>query len=44
LWLLYDFLNLKNDINVPSKSNKQKKIIFVDVLKVTDKNSRIRIY
>ncbi len=26
LWLLYDFLYLKNDINVPSKSNKQKKL------------------
>ncbi len=24
LWLLYDFLFLKNDVNVPSKSNKQK--------------------
>ncbi len=24
LWLLYDFLSLKNDVNVTSKSNKQK--------------------
>ncbi len=24
LWLLFDFLSLKNDANVPSKSNKQK--------------------
>jgi hypothetical protein len=24
LWLLYDFTSLKNDVNVPSKSNKQK--------------------
>jgi hypothetical protein len=24
LWLLYDFLSLKNDVNIPSKSNKQK--------------------
>jgi hypothetical protein len=24
LWLLLDFLSLKNDVNVPSKSNKQK--------------------
>ncbi len=43
----YDFLSLKKDVNVPSKSNKQKsfekKIIFVDVLKVPDENSRIRI-
>jgi hypothetical protein len=28
-------MTLKNDVNVPSKSNKQK-IISVDVLKVTD--------
>jgi hypothetical protein len=33
--------SLKNDVNIPSKSNKQK--IFVDVLKVTYENSRIRI-
>ncbi len=41
-----DFLSLKNDINVPSKSNKQKnleKIIFVGILKVTDEKSRIQI-
>ncbi len=24
LWLLFDFLSLKNDVNVPSKSNKRK--------------------
>jgi hypothetical protein len=40
------FLSLKNDVKVPSKSNKEKKfrkkLFFVDVLKVTDeKNSRI---
>ncbi len=23
LWLLFDFLSLKNDVNVPSKSNEQ---------------------
>ncbi len=31
LWLLLDFLSLKNDVNVPSKSNKQKfffKLVF----------------
>ncbi len=31
LWLLYAFLSLKNDVNVPSKSNKQKfflKLVF----------------
>jgi hypothetical protein len=32
----------KKDVNVPSKSNKQK--TYVDVLKVTDENSRIRIH
>jgi hypothetical protein len=44
----YDFLSLKNDVNVPSKRNKQKNLgkkkIFVDILKNTDENSRIRIY
>ncbi len=35
LWLLLDFLSLKNDVNVSSKSNKQKN--------VNDENSRIRI-
>jgi hypothetical protein len=28
LWLLLDFLSLKNDVNVPSKSNKQKNFFF----------------
>ncbi len=42
LRLIYDFLSLTNEINVPSNSNKQK-LFFVDVLKVTDKNSRFRI-
>jgi hypothetical protein len=43
LLLLYDFISLKNDVNVRyllSKSNKQKKIVFFDVLKVNE-NSRI---
>jgi hypothetical protein len=39
-------LSLENNVNVTSKSNKQKnlgkKIVFVDVLKVSDENSRIR--
>jgi hypothetical protein len=39
---------VKNDVNVPSKSKKQKnsarKFVFVDVLKVTDENSKIRIH
>ncbi len=47
LWLLLDFLSLKNDVNVPSKSNKQenfiKNLFFVGILKVNDENSRIRI-
>ncbi len=25
---LFDFLSLKNDVNVPSKSNKQQKLVF----------------
>jgi hypothetical protein len=33
LRLLYDFLSLKNDVNVPSKSNKQKNF-FVHILKI----------
>ncbi len=42
LCLLYDFLSLKNDVNVPSKSNKQTDF-FVDILKIFDENGRIRI-
>ncbi len=42
--LLCDFLSLKDDVNVPSKSNKQnnlgKKLFFVGILKVTDEKSR----
>ncbi len=40
LWL---FLSLKNDVDVPSKRNKhrEKKLIFVGVLKVIDEKSRI---
>jgi len=41
LWLLYDFLSLKNDVKVPSKSNEQR--TFCWVFKVTDGNSRIWI-
>ncbi len=39
--LLSGFLSLKNDANVPSKSNKQKNL-FCCRLKVTHKKSRIR--
>jgi hypothetical protein len=41
---LSDFLSLKNEVNVPSKSNKQKKLCFAGMLKVYDENSRIRIH
>ncbi len=42
----YDFLSMKIDVNVPSETNKQKKIekklSFVDVSKGTDEKSRLR--
>jgi hypothetical protein len=45
---LFDFLSLKNDVNVPSKRNKQKNcrknLFFVGILKVNDENSWIRIH
>ncbi len=45
--LLFDFLFLKNDVNVPSKSIKQKNFFlnqfFVGLLKVNDENRWIRI-
>ncbi len=41
LWLLLDFLSLENDVNVPSKSNKQKnvfkKVSFFGIVKVNEK-------
>ncbi len=46
---LFDSLSLRNDVNVPSKSNKQKKLckkvpqFFAGILKVNDENSRILI-
>jgi hypothetical protein len=44
---LFDFLSLKNDVNLASKSNKQKKkckkLVFAGILKVNDENIRIRI-
>jgi hypothetical protein len=40
---LFYFLSLKNDVNLASKSNKQKKCVFAGILKVNDENSRIRI-
>ncbi len=46
---LFDFLYLKNDVTVASKSNKQEKFLlknkfFAGILKVNDENSRIRIH
>ncbi len=46
LWLPYDFLYLKTDVNVLSTSNKQKLwkyLFFVAILKATDEKSWIRI-
>jgi hypothetical protein len=47
LWLLYDFLSLKNDANLPSKINKRKnilqKIFLVVLLKDTDEKSRFGV-
>ncbi len=41
LWLLYEFLFLKNDVNVPSKMNKHKNLLFfVGILKVKVKTKR----
>jgi len=46
LWLLLDFLSLKNDVNVPLKSIKQKNFVknyfFFGLLNVNDENNRIR--
>ncbi len=35
---------MKNYVNVPSKSNDQKNLFFVGILKSNDENSRIRIH
>ncbi len=43
LWLLYDFLSVNNDVNVPSKSNKQKKIFCLHWRSLTKSACRIRI-
>jgi hypothetical protein len=45
---LFEFLSLKNDVNVASKSQKAEKIVlknlfFAGILKVNDENRRIRI-
>ncbi len=46
-WLLFDFLSLKNCVNVPSKISCfklfKKFLIFVSILKDNDENIRIRI-
>ncbi len=36
LRLLFDFLSMKTDVNVPSKSKKQKNLFFVGILSATD--------
>jgi hypothetical protein len=41
VWLLYDFLSVKNDVNVPSKHKSERKNCFFCILKVTDQKSRI---
>ncbi len=41
--ILYDFLSLKNEVSVPSKSKKNRKFLFVGILKATDEKSRIWI-
>ena len=45
---LFDFLSLKNDVNVAYKSNKQKKLcpkicFFAGILKVDNENSMILV-
>jgi hypothetical protein len=46
LWLLFDFLSVKTEVNIPSKSSKQKNFLnsyFVGILSDTVEKSRIRI-
>jgi hypothetical protein len=40
---LFDFLSLKNNVNVLSRKNYVKKLVFAGILKVNDENSKIRI-
>ncbi len=45
LWHHFDFSSLKTDVNVPTKSNKQKnfekkKLFFVDILSATDEKKQ----
>ncbi len=46
-WLLFDFLSVKNDINVPSKNNKQKtsckNFVLSASCQLRTKKSRIRV-
>jgi hypothetical protein len=37
------FLSLKTDVNILSKSNTQKNLLFLGILKATEKKNRIRI-
>ncbi len=43
LWLLFDFLSLKNYVNVPSKSNKQKNLFKKNVLLLASWRSMTKI-
>jgi hypothetical protein len=41
--VINDLFSLKTDVNVPTVSNKQKNLLFVGILKVTDEQGRIQI-
>jgi hypothetical protein len=43
LSLLFDFLSFKNDENEPSKRKQQENLFSIDIFKINDENSRIRI-
>jgi hypothetical protein len=44
---LFDFLSLRSNVNVPSKTSRNncvKNLFFAGILKVNDENSKIRIH
>jgi hypothetical protein len=43
LSFLFDFLSFKNYVNEPSKRKQQKNLFSIDILKINDENSGIRI-
>jgi hypothetical protein len=43
LSLLFDFLSFKNYENEPSKRKQQENLFSIDIFKINDENSRIRI-